>query len=116
MFYTWHGDLWAIESYPRKVAILKSFYRGSECCGGVYFHFAKYVVAGVSCSRRTAAEKDWYYGFLKRNPEVSVRVPEATSVTKITAFNQSEMQLFFKNLFHLLEKHFILSNRIFNLD
>lgn len=40
------------------------------------------------------AGKDWFYGFLKRNPEISIRVPEATSINRITAFNVSEMHIF----------------------
>lgn len=39
-------------------------------------------------SQANMAGKDWYYGFLKRNPEVSLRKPEPTSVNRISAFNE----------------------------
>lgn len=43
------------------------------------------------------AGRDWLEGFLKRNG-ISVRKPEATSINRITAFNKTEVSLFYKNL------------------
>lgn len=40
------------------------------------------------------AGQDWLNGFLKRNPRISVRKPEATSMSRITAFNKQEVNLF----------------------
>ncbi|KAJ4430341.1 hypothetical protein ANN_22557 [Periplaneta americana] len=37
------------------------------------------------------AGPDWVYGFLKRNPEISLRKPEATSLNRISAFNETEV-------------------------
>ena len=62
------------------------------------------------------AGKDWLYGFLKRNPEVSVRRPEATSVNRILAFNSQEIKLYFDNLKKSMMKHKFLPHRIFNVD
>jgi len=44
------------------------------------------------------AGKDWYYGFIKRHPNISLRKPKATSLNRITAFN--------KRLEHKSEKVF----------
>lgn len=41
------------------------------------------------------AGRDWLEGFLRRN-KISVRKPEATSVNRITAFNKTEVEVFFK--------------------
>lgn len=84
---------------------------------GVYHYAERNKIKHPFNREKEEAGKDWFYGFLKRNPEISVRVPEATrSVSKITAFNQTEMEIFFKNLIHLLENHTILPHRIFNVD
>lgn len=82
----------------------------------VYRYAKKNKIKHPFNNEKQEAGKDWLYGFLKRNPEISVRVPEATSLNRITAFNQPEMELFFKNLIYLLEKHKIPPNRIFNVD
>lgn len=62
------------------------------------------------------AGMDWYYGFLRRNPTVSLRSPEATSINRIQAFNESEVKLFFDNLETLMEKYHFATNRIYNVD
>lgn len=62
------------------------------------------------------AGKDWLYGFLKRNPEISIRKPEATSINRITAFNGEEMKCFFNNLLTLMSKYSFAPHRIFNVD
>lgn len=40
------------------------------------------------------ARQDWLHGFLKQNPRMNVRKPEATSISQITAFNKEEVDLF----------------------
>ena len=62
------------------------------------------------------AGKDWLYGFLKRNPEISVRCREATSVNRILAFNSQEIKLYFNNLNQSMTKHKFPPHRIFNVD
>lgn len=62
------------------------------------------------------AGKDWLSLFLKRNPEISLRKPEATSINRIQAFNQVEVDEYFKNLNEVFEKYKFRENRIFNVD
>lgn len=59
---------------------------------------------------------DWLYGFLRRNPSISLRQPEATSMNRATAFNREEVELFFHNLESLLEKYNFSVTEIYNAD
>ena len=61
---------------------------------------------------------DWYYGLMKRNPDISLSMPEATSIARATGFNRQSVKLFFNHYNDIvfrptfkLEPH-----RIWNLD
>lgn len=62
------------------------------------------------------AGKDWLCGFLKRNPTVSLRKPEATSINRITGFSREEVTLFHTNLESVLSKADFTPDRIYNAD
>lgn len=62
------------------------------------------------------AGKDWFYGFKKRHPEISLRKPESTSINRITAFNETEVKMFFNNLEAVQAKYHFDGNRIYNVD
>lgn len=62
------------------------------------------------------AGKDWFYGFKKRHPNISLRKPESTSINRITAFNETEVKIFFNNLESLQKKYQFDANRIYNVD
>ncbi|XP_046745658.1 MFS-type transporter clz9-like [Diprion similis] len=60
--------------------------------------------------------KEWFYGFKKRHPNISLRKPESTSINSITAFNETEVKMFFNNLESLQIKYQFDANRIYNVD
>lgn len=62
------------------------------------------------------AGKDWYYNFMKRHPSISLRTPEATSLNRITAFNETDVKIFYDNLQAIQNKHHIQPDKIFNVD
>lgn len=62
------------------------------------------------------AGKDWYQNFIKRNPQISLRKPEATSLNRITAFNKREVDRYFENLRLVQDKYRFLPDRIYNVD
>lgn len=62
------------------------------------------------------AGKDWLRGFLKRNTNVSVRQPEATSFNRVTGFSRVEVETFFQNLEKQFDKHKFPAGRVWNVD
>jgi hypothetical protein len=65
---------------------------------------------------KQCAGKDWLAGYLKRNPTVSFRTPEATSLSRPTGFNETEVKKFFTNLHSVMEKETFSADRIYNVD
>lgn len=59
---------------------------------------------------------NWFYNFIRRNPSVTVRKPEATSMSRITAFNREEVDIFFNNLETLMDKYKFCPTQIYNMD
>lgn len=60
--------------------------------------------------------KDWFYAFMRRNPTLSCRKPEATSLSRVLAFNKDEVTIFYDNLDKLYSEHTFEAHRIFNVD
>ena len=57
------------------------------------------------------AGDDWLYGFRKRHPEISLRIPEATS-----AANKNNVGKFFDLLEGLMDQHAYPKHRVYNCD
>lgn len=50
------------------------------------------------------AGEDWLYSYLKRNNDLSVRTPQATSLHRTTSFNRHNVKEFFDNLCSLYDR------------
>ena len=64
---------------------------------------------------RKSAGNDWFHGFLKRNPDLTMRMPESTSLTRVIGFRRSEVNRFFDNLRHVFAQG-VDPARLFNVD
>lgn len=100
------------------LAMAKLFY-GISCLQlrRIAFEFAEanQITNNFDKSSRLAG-KDWLTLFLKRNSGIRLRKPEATSLNRILAFNQDEVNTYFQNLDKLFEKYQFKEDKIFNVD
>ncbi|XP_065312773.1 uncharacterized protein LOC135922302 [Gordionus sp. m RMFG-2023] len=68
-----------------------------------------------SCEITQSAGEDWVGAFIKRNPTISLRTPEATSIARATNFNMKMVDLFFNYLTVTRENNFLPCD-IYNMD
>jgi hypothetical protein len=62
------------------------------------------------------AGRDWLEAFLRRNPSVAVRKPEATSMSRIKGFNKSEVSRFFTNTEEVMSSYKFSPLEMYNMD
>lgn len=62
------------------------------------------------------AGTDWFSGFMKRHPNLSIRAAQPTSLSRATSFNRPNVERFFKKLGDVIEKHSFTGNDIWNVD
>ncbi|KAK3918142.1 Tigger transposable element-derived protein 6, partial [Frankliniella fusca] len=68
--------------------------------------------------RDKLAGDEWFHGFRKRHPNISLRVPEACSIARAMAFNEANVNTFFDKLSQVRDRHpsFQDGRRVYNLD
>ncbi|XP_046687436.1 uncharacterized protein LOC124373085 [Homalodisca vitripennis] len=69
-----------------------------------------------SWSENEMAGPDWFTSFMKRNKTLSIRTPQATSMSRATSFNRTNVDLFFRNLTTVLQRFQYGPNDIWNVD
>ncbi|KAK2578344.1 hypothetical protein KPH14_005571 [Odynerus spinipes] len=62
------------------------------------------------------AGEEWFRSFMKRNPELSVRASQATSLSRATSFNKTNVTAFYDNLQTVMDRHKFESQDIYNVD
>jgi transposase len=67
-------------------------------------------------SNKLEAGEDWLSGFISRNPGLSIRTPEATSLARATSFNRTTVNAFFDKLSLVIDRHSFQASDIYNLD
>ena len=52
-----------------------------------------------------SAGRDWYQGFMKRHPTLSLRSPEPTSAARAMGFNQAAVNKFYQLLGQVMDRY-----------
>ena len=63
-----------------------------------------------------SAGEDWMYHFMKRNPNLSIRTPEATSLSRATSFNRKNVTDLYENQDSTMKKGSFSPDAIYNVD
>lgn len=62
------------------------------------------------------AGEEWFRMFMRRNSELSVRAAQATSLSRATSFNKSNVDAFYDNLTIVMDRHKFEPHDIYNTD
>lgn len=62
------------------------------------------------------AGEEWFRMFMKRNPELSVRAAQATSLSRATSFNKNNVDAFYDNLGNVMDRYKFEPQHIYNVD
>ena len=67
-------------------------------------------------SDKLMAGSDWFTSFLKRNQDLSIRTPEATSLARASSFNEINVSTFFNKLKEIYERKNFTAADVWNFD
>ncbi|KAL1274196.1 hypothetical protein QQF64_027010 [Cirrhinus molitorella] len=62
------------------------------------------------------AGASWFTNFMQRHQNLSIRRPQATSLTRSTSFNEKNVESFFNKLATVYEKYSFEAKDIWNVD
>lgn len=62
------------------------------------------------------AGKKWFYAFMRRHPQLSLRQPESTSIARCKGFNKENVTQFFELLEKIVDECQLNATKIFNVD
>jgi len=62
------------------------------------------------------AGEQWLQNFIRRNPTISLRKPEPTSVARARGFNKPQVTRFFNNSAEIMEKYKFQKSQMWNVD
>ena len=80
------------------------------------FAVANNIKHPTSWNVNKSAGADWFGAFIKRNKNLSIRKPEATSLSRATSFNRVNVNQFFDNLGSVLDQYHFQPYNIYNVD
>lgn len=76
----------------------------------------KYSIPHTFNKEEKIAGKKWFYSFIRRNPQLSVRKPEGTSMARARGFNRENVDNFFDVFEKTVDKFNFTAESIFNVD
>ncbi|XP_065658570.1 uncharacterized protein LOC136083093 [Hydra vulgaris] len=85
------------------------------CC--LAYDFAKQMRIDNPFNKESKmAGVDWLRGFMSRNPQLSIRTPQATSISRAIGFNKPKVNQFFSVYKSLFEEHKFSAKQLWNMD
>lgn len=67
-------------------------------------------------TEKKTAGKHFYYDFMHRHPDISLRTPESTSMMRAVGFNKPQVDIFYDNLARLMTQYKFPPSHIYNCD
>jgi len=81
------------------------------------YQLAKHLgVSGIFSNASEIAGRDWLAGFMKRHPTLSIRSPQATSLSRAVSFNKPTVMNFFGLYQNIVTANNLNATKIWNVD